>query len=88
MAGAKDKGVKLVFDVPANADLVLVDKVQIQQVVLNLVRNAVEAMAGVERRELTVNRPPRRGRNRHRLDRRQPDPASTRKSSGICSSRS
>ena len=33
---------------------VLVDHVQIQQVVLNLVRNAVEAMEEVERRELTI----------------------------------
>jgi len=33
---------------------VLVDHVQIQQVVLNLVRNAVEAMEQVERRELSV----------------------------------
>jgi len=33
---------------------VLVDHVQVQQVVLNLVRNAVEAMEQVERRELTV----------------------------------
>jgi two-component system, LuxR family, sensor kinase FixL len=33
---------------------VFVDHVQIQQVVLNLVRNAVEAMEQVERRELTI----------------------------------
>ena len=33
---------------------ILVDHVQIQQVVLNLVRNAVEAMEQVERRALTV----------------------------------
>ena len=33
---------------------VIVDTVQIQQVVLNLVRNAIEAMEAVERRELTI----------------------------------
>ena len=33
---------------------VLVDHVQIQQVVLNLVRNAVEAMEEVDRRELVI----------------------------------
>src|SRR6185295_3979145 len=33
---------------------VLVDKIQIQQVLINLIRNSVEAMQGVERRELTV----------------------------------
>ena len=32
----------------------LIDKIQIQQVLMNLMRNAVEAMASSERRELTV----------------------------------
>ena len=35
--------------------MVLADRVQIQQVLLNLMRNAVEAMAGAERRELLVS---------------------------------
>ena len=34
---------------------VMLDPVQIQQVVLNLVRNAVEAMETVEKRELTIS---------------------------------
>jgi len=54
MVGAKDRGVRLRFDIAPGVDLVLVDKVQIQQVVLNLMRNAVEAMAGSSRRELVV----------------------------------
>jgi two-component system sensor kinase FixL len=33
---------------------VKVDRIQIQQVMINLVRNAVEAMAGSERREVTI----------------------------------
>ena len=33
---------------------VLVEKVQIQQVLLNLMRNAIEAMQGCERKELLV----------------------------------
>ena len=33
---------------------VLVDKIQIQQVLLNLMRNAIEAMEAMERRELTI----------------------------------
>jgi two-component system sensor kinase FixL len=33
---------------------VLADRVQIQQVLLNLIRNAIEAMEGAERRDLTV----------------------------------
>lgn len=36
------------------ADLVFADKVQIQQVLLNLIRNAIEAMADGARRELTI----------------------------------
>jgi two-component system sensor kinase FixL len=39
-------------------DLVLVDKVQIQQVLLNLMRNALEAMQTSERRELSVSTSP------------------------------
>jgi two-component system sensor kinase FixL len=54
LVGAKQSGahVSLSFD-PA-ADLVLVDKIQIQQVVHNLMRNALEAMQEVSRRELRV----------------------------------
>jgi two-component system sensor kinase FixL len=55
MIGAKEGGVRLKFNLDRKADLVLADKVQIQQVVLNLMRNAVEAMEGVPRRELTVS---------------------------------
>jgi len=34
---------------------VLIDKVHIQQVVVNLMRNAIEAMEGSDRRELTIS---------------------------------
>jgi two-component system sensor kinase FixL len=54
LVGARQLGVRVVFDLSARVDHVLVDKVQIQQVVLNLIRNAVEAMADSPRRELTV----------------------------------
>ena len=39
---------------PATPIAVLVEKVQIQQVLLNLMRNAIEAMHGCERKELLV----------------------------------
>ena len=39
-------------------DQVLVDRVQIQQVLVNLFRNALEAMAQSSRRELTVSNTP------------------------------
>jgi two-component system sensor kinase FixL len=55
MVGAKDRGVRLQFDIPAGVEFVMVDKVQIQQVVLNLMRNAVEAMAESPQRDLVVS---------------------------------
>ncbi len=42
------------IDIDPAIDLVLVDKVQIQQVILNLVRNAVDAMTESERRALSI----------------------------------
>ncbi len=41
-------------DYAADLPQVMIDRIQIQQVVLNLVRNAVEAMAGQGRRELRI----------------------------------
>ena len=58
MVGAKDYGVRLTYDISPNTGLVMVDKVQVQQVLLNLIRNAIEAMAESERRELTVSSRP------------------------------
>jgi two-component system sensor kinase FixL len=55
MIGAKERGVRLKYNLDSRASLVLADKVQIQQVVLNLMRNAVDAMEGHPRRELTVS---------------------------------
>ncbi len=55
LVGAKDKGVRVRFDFDPKSDYVLADKVQIQQVLLNLMRNAIESMEDVERRELVVS---------------------------------
>jgi two-component system, LuxR family, sensor kinase FixL len=54
LVGAKDQGVRVRFVFDPAVDLVLADKVQIQQVLLNLIRNAIEAMETSDRRELTV----------------------------------
>jgi two-component system sensor kinase FixL len=54
LVGAKEHGIRVRFQLSPEVDLVLVDKVQIQQVILNLIRNAVEALAGAERRDLTL----------------------------------
>jgi two-component system, LuxR family, sensor kinase FixL len=55
LVGAKDQGVRVRFQFDPAADLVLADKVQIQQVLLNLMRNALEAMEGCAKRELLVS---------------------------------
>jgi two-component system sensor kinase FixL len=55
LVGAKDKGVRVRFDFSPQADYVLADKVQIQQVLLNLIRNGIEAMEESKRRELVVS---------------------------------
>ncbi|WP_441234614.1 sensor protein FixL [Bradyrhizobium sp. 930_D9_N1_4] len=54
LAGAREQNVQLRFSLDPNADLVLADRVQIQQVLVNLFRNALEAMAQSPRRELVV----------------------------------
>jgi two-component system sensor kinase FixL len=54
LVGARQSGVRVILDLAHGLPPVLVDGVQIQQVVLNLVRNAIEAMEAVERRELNI----------------------------------
>jgi len=55
LVGAKEQGVRVRFVFESRADQVLADKVQVQQVLLNLIRNGIEAMEGAERRELTLS---------------------------------
>ena len=54
LVGARQRSVRASLELDHALPPVLVDQVQIQQVVLNLVRNAIEAMEEVERRELTI----------------------------------
>src|SRR5579871_845934 len=54
LLGARDHTPAVSFDLDPQLDGVFIDKVQVQQVLLNLMRNALEAMEGVERRELTI----------------------------------
>jgi two-component system, LuxR family, sensor kinase FixL len=54
LAGGGDRGLDLLLDLDPDGDLVLVDRIQVQQVMLNLVRNAVEAMEGCPVKKLEI----------------------------------
>jgi two-component system sensor kinase FixL len=54
LVGAKELGIRVRLRFDTAVDRVIVDKVQIQQVLINLMRNAIEAMEDSEHRELTV----------------------------------
>ncbi len=54
LMGSREQGVRAGFEIESETEQVLVDRVQIQQVLINLMRNAMEAMRESERRELTV----------------------------------
>jgi two-component system, LuxR family, sensor kinase FixL len=54
LVGAKERGIKVMIRLEPDLPPVAVDRVQIQQVLLNLIRNAVEAMETSEARELTL----------------------------------
>ncbi|MGQ0681138.1 sensor protein FixL [Bradyrhizobium sp.] len=58
LTGAREQGVSLQFELDRKHDLVLVDRVQIQQVLVNLFRNALEAMAASPRRRLVATTRP------------------------------
>lgn len=55
LAGAKENGVRVKFAFDPEGSPVLADQIQIQQVLLNLMRNAMEAMQDTPRRELTIS---------------------------------
>ena len=54
LVGSREHGVTTRFEYDPRATPVLVDRVQIQQVVINLMRNAIEAMEDSPTRQLTV----------------------------------
>lgn len=55
---AREKGIKWTLNLDPAASPVLVDKVQIQQVLINLIRNAIEAMSDRIERRLTITSAP------------------------------
>jgi len=54
LVGAKESGVVVRMDLGNDLAAVLMDRIQIQQVILNLIRNGIEAMQGVVQRELRI----------------------------------
>lgn len=58
LVGSRERGVRSVFDFGPGAELVMADGVQIQQVLINLMRNAIEAMRDSETRLLTIRTAP------------------------------
>lgn len=55
LVGASERGISARFSLDPAAKTVLVDRVQIQQVLINLIRNAVEAMDGCNIRNLVIS---------------------------------
>jgi two-component system sensor kinase FixL len=54
LVGVKDLGIRVQFKFNPAIDLVIADRVQVQQVVLNLIRNAMDAMETSQTRSLVV----------------------------------
>jgi two-component system sensor kinase FixL len=52
--GLKEKGIRVAIERQDELPEVSIDRIQIQQVLINLIRNAVDAMEGQERRELGI----------------------------------
>ena len=58
LVGAAQKGIRATFALDPATDWVLVENVQIQQVLINLIHNAVHAVADGQRRELHISSAP------------------------------
>jgi two-component system sensor kinase FixL len=54
LVGAKELGVRVTFRFEATEDQVFADRVAVQQVIINLIRNALDAMRETVRRELEI----------------------------------
>lgn len=54
LVGSREHGIEVQVGLDPSADAVFVDRIQIQQVLFNLIRNAIEAMIGSPVRALTI----------------------------------
>ena len=55
LVGSREHGIDVQQYLDPNADLVFVDRIQVQQVLVNLIRNAIDAMMETKVRSLTVS---------------------------------
>jgi two-component system sensor kinase FixL len=55
LVGTREHGIEVRVMLDPDADEVLVDRVPVQQVLFNLIRNAIEAMAGSKIKALTIS---------------------------------
>ena len=55
LIGVAELGIDIRIEIDGDIEGVLVDKVQIQQVLVNLIRNAVEALTDASKRRLTIS---------------------------------
>ncbi len=58
LVGSRERGIKPVFEFGQDDHMVIADRVQIQQVLINLMRNAMEAMRDSKVKQLTVSTSP------------------------------
>ena len=54
LVGSRELGIEVQIELDPSADQVLVDRIQIQQVLVNLIRNAIDAMIDAPLKSLTV----------------------------------
>lgn len=58
LIGAREKGIEVSFDLAPELPAVLIDRIQIDQVITNLVRNSVDAVAEGDRRQIVLRTRP------------------------------
>jgi two-component system sensor kinase FixL len=54
LVGSREHGIDVQVELAPGADQVFVDRIQVQQVLVNLIRNAIDAMVDSDRRFLTI----------------------------------
>lgn len=64
LVGSREHGIDVQLSLSAAADLVLVDRIQIQQVMVNLIRNAIDAMLESPEKTLSISTRPDGGQVR------------------------